>query len=48
MKKCYTFMFARKALAANSKDLDFKASKGWLKKLRKEEVEFTVYLDKEM
>ena len=35
-----------KTLGANSKNFDFKSSRGWLKKSKKE-VEFTVYLDME-
>ena len=36
----------KKTLGANSKDFDFKSSRLWFEKLRKE-VEFTVYLDTE-
>ena len=34
----------KKTLGANSKDFDFKASRRWFEKYKKE-VEFTVYLD---
>ena len=34
----------KKTRGTNSKDFDFKASRGWLKK-RKKQVEFTVYID---
>ena len=37
---------AKKTPGTNSKDFDLKASRGWLKKLRKE-VQFIVYIDME-
>ena len=36
----------KKTLGANSKDFDFKASRGWYRKYGNK-VEFTVYLDME-
>ena len=33
-----------KTLGANSKDFDFKVSRGWFKRFRKE-MEFAVYID---